>query len=129
MYMGILSWLTNKSVESFARGIAETQLKTLRSLQKRKPELTGESLYAEVIALRPFYNLEKAKQIIQEKMASFERDAWMRVEKRPFGFRDVVESLIQDEYFKTITRRSQKDDVTAMLLIKITVRDIIPENL
>ena len=127
--MGIFTWLTNKSVESFAKGIAETQLKTLRSLQQRKPELAGESLYVEIIALRPFYNSEKAKQIIQGGKETFERNAWMRTEKRPFGFRDVVELLIQDEYFKTITRRSQKDDATAMLLIKIAVRDIIPEDL
>lgn len=125
--MSIITWLTNKSVESFAKGIARAQLKTLHSLQKRKPELTGDYLYECIITMRPFYNSEKAKALIREAKASFERTAWIKTDKRQFGFRDVVSSLIIEEYSKGNTL--SENDATALTIIEIVVRDIIPPNL
>ena len=128
--MSIISWVTNKSVESFARGIAKTQLRTLHSLQKQSPALTGGFLYEQVIMLRPSYNSERAKKIIQEAQESFVRTSWMNTEaqkKYGFGFRDVVSELITKEYFKnkTITEK----DATAVTIILMVVREIIPADL
>jgi len=128
--MSIISWFTNKSVEGFARGIAKTQLRTLHSLQKQNPTLTGGFLYERVITLRPGYNSEKAKKIIQEAQESFVRTGWMSTEEQKkygFGFRDVVSTLITEEYFKnkTITR----NDANAVTIILMVVREIIPGDI
>ncbi len=128
--MSIISWLTNKSVEGFARGIAKTQLKTLHSLQKQNPALTGGFLYERVITLRPEYNSEKAKKIIQEAQESFRRTGWMNAEEQKkygFGFRDVVSALITEEYFKG--RTQTRNDTTATTIILMVVREIIPADL
>lgn len=128
--MGIITWLTNKSTAIFARGIAKAQLNTLRHLQHQKPELTGESLYEQVIILRPFYNSQKAKKVIREARESFERMAWLRKlsksEHSVFGFRDVVSALIREEYFKD--KLVTRNDATALTIIEITVREIIPAD-
>ncbi len=128
--MSIISWFTNKSVEGFARGIAKTQLRTLRSLQKRNPALTGGFLYEQVITLRPGYNSEKAKKIIQEAQESFVRTGWMSTEEQKkygFGFRDVVSALITEEYFKNKT--TTRNDTNAVTIILMVVREIIPGDI
>lgn len=128
--MSIISWFTNKSVESFARGISKTQLRTIHFLQKQNPTLTGGFLYERVITLRPGYNSEKAKKIIQEAQESFVRTGWMSTQEQKkygFGFRDVVSTLITEEYFKNKT--TTRNDANAVTIILMVVRDIIPADL
>lgn len=124
--MSIISWLRNKSVEIFAKGIAKTQLSTLRHLYNQNPELFGEALYEQVIILRPTYNSEKAKKIIKEAKESFERTAWIKTStESKFCFRDVVEQLIIREYFKG----NSGYDAIAITIILSVVREIIPADL
>lgn len=125
--MGIISWLFNKSVESFARNTAKTQLATLYTIKKKNPELEGENLYEQVIVLRPSYDLDKAREIIKKAKSSFEKYSWTNKAQK-FCFRNVVSQLIINEYFNTCSP-SLKNDVNSYTIIEFVVQDVIPAEL
>lgn len=113
-------------IKHFAKGIAKTQLNTLRRIQKRNPELIGIKLYEKVISMRPGYDAEKVESIIRMTENALEISP-INTGRKKINFRDVVYTLAVHEYIQTVGR-SDDGGQSAALILEI-VENIIPSEL
>lgn len=123
----MFSWITKR----YAKSIAKTQLGILQKIKEKNPDLLGRDLYKQVLFYRPGYDSKKIENIIEEAEEELKKPWRRNPNQTEINFRDVVYTLIMNEYMQTqpVNKNLVKQSAQSSLIILMTVEEIIPSEL
>ncbi len=104
----------------FIKAMAKRLLASYKEISRRRPELSGETLYREVLLYSKLADADHITQLLWEADDSL--DAWTTQSITKLSFRDVVHFVVLEQYLAN-------DHAATVVSVRDIVYALIPADL